>query len=206
MLRRLLPTLLVFALAAAPPAIAQSVSKDASRTPNGTYQLEPSHSQLLFSVIHLGLTNYFGRFDKLSGTLNFDANQPEKSAVSITVDTTSVDTPSSRLIEELKAPYTFDTAQFGTATFKSTSIVKTGDETGHVTGNLTIKNVTKPVTLDVTFNGGEQSPMTNNYALGFHATAVVKRSDYGLTTMPWSSFVSDDVQLVIEAMFQKPKD
>lgn len=206
MLRRLIPALLVFALAAAAPAVAQSVSKEASRAPNGAYQLEPSHSQILFSVVHLGLTDYYGRFDKLSGTLNFDASQPEKSAVSITIDTTSVDTPSSRLIEELKAPYTFDTAQFGTATFKSTAITKTGPDTGRITGDLTIKNITKPVTLDVTFNGGEQSPMNNNYALGFRATAVVKRSDYGLTTMPWASFVSDDVQLVIEAMFQKPKD
>jgi polyisoprenoid-binding protein YceI len=117
-----------------------------------------------------------------------------------------VDTPSTRLIEELKAPYAFDAAQFGTASFKSTAIVRTGPETGRITGDLTIKNITRPVTLDATFNGGEQNPMNNNYALGFHATASVKRSDFGLTTMPWSSFVSDDVQLLIEAMFQKPKD
>lgn len=197
--------LLIFALVVS-PAAAQSLSKEASRAPNGSYQLESNHTQLLFSVIHLGLTNYFGRFDKLSGTLNFDANQPEKSAVSITIDTTSVDTPSPRLIDELKAPYTFDTAQYATASFKSTSIVKTGPNTGRIMGDLTIKNITRPIVLDATFNGGEQNPMNNSYALGFHATASIKRSDFGLTAMPWSSFVSDDVQLVIEAMFQKPKE
>jgi polyisoprenoid-binding protein YceI len=206
MARSLVPALLALALAIAPPAAAQSLSKEASRAPNGSYQLEPNHSQLLFSVVHLGLTNYYGRFDKLSGTLSFDANQPEKSAVSISIDTTSVDTPSPRLSEELKAPYTFDTAQYGSASFKSTSIVRTGPDTGRITGDLTIKTVTKPVTLDATFNGGEQNPMNDNYALGFHAAASIKRSDFGLTAMPWSSFVSDDVQLVIEAMFQKPKD
>jgi polyisoprenoid-binding protein YceI len=203
-----LPALLALtlALAAAPSVSAQSVSKDAAHAPNGNYQLEANHSQLLFSILHLGLTNYYGRFNKLSGTLSFDANQPEKSTVSITIDTNSVDAPSTKLIQELKAPYTFDTAQFGSAMFKSTSIERTGPNTGRITGDLTIKNVTKPVTLDVTFNGGGQNPMNNNYALGFHATGEVKRGDYGLTTMPWSSFVGDDVQLIIEAMFQKPKD
>ncbi len=206
MTRLLVPAVLVLALAIVPPAAAQSVSKNASRAPNGSYQLEPNHSQLLFSVVHLGLTDYYGRFDTLSGTLNFDANQPERSAVSITVDMTSVDTPSTRLSEELKAPTAFNTAQFGTASFKSTAIVRTGPDTGRITGDLTIKNVTRPVTLDATFNGGGLNPMNNSYALGFHATASFKRSDFGLTTMPWSSFVSDDVQLLIEAMFQKPKE
>jgi polyisoprenoid-binding protein YceI len=198
--------ILAVALATAPSVSAQSVSKDAAHAPNGNYQLEPNHSQLLFSILHLGLTNYYGRFDKLSGTLNFDANQPEKSAVSITIDTNSADAPSAKLIQELKAPYTFDTTQFASATFKSTSIERTGPDTGRITGDLTIKNVTKPVTLDVTFNGGGQNPMNNNYALGFHATGEVKRSDFGLTTMPWASFVGDNVELIIEAMFQKPKD
>ena len=75
-----------------------------------------------------------------------------------------------------------------------------------MTGDLTIHGVTKPVTFDVTFNGGLPAPMGRAaYDIGFHATATIKRSDFGLDKMMWSSFVGDDVKLTIEAMFQQQK-
>ena len=203
---RLVTSLLVFLmLAAVSPGFAQSVSKDIARAPNGAYQMDTAHSQVLFSILHLGLTDYYGRFDKLTGTLNLDANQPERSAVTVTIDTSSIDVPSSRLVTDLKSVSTFDTAQFPSASFRSTSIVRTGPGTGRITGDLTIKNVTRPVVLEATFHGGESDPMNDTYAIGFHATATIRRSDFGLTTMPWSSFVGDDVGLIIEAMFQHEK-
>ena len=62
------------------------------------------------------------------------------------------------------------------------------------------------MTFDVTFNGGEASPMgPGTYLLGFHATATVKRSDFGLDKPVWSSLVGNDVKLTIEALFQKQK-
>ena len=187
-------------------AFGQSVSKDPGHAPKGAYQLETNHSQLLFSILHTGLTDYYGRFDKLSGTLNFDASQPEKSAVSITVDAASIDTPSERLVGELKGAQVFDAQQFPTATFKSTSVAVTGPGMGRITGDLTLRNITKPVTLDVTFSGGEQNPMSNAYSLGFKGTATIKRSDFGLTTMPWSPYVSDDVKLIVVALFNQEKN
>ena len=48
---------------------------DASQAPSGTYRLETAHSQVLFSIRHLGLTDYYGRFDKISGTLNFNSGR-----------------------------------------------------------------------------------------------------------------------------------
>jgi polyisoprenoid-binding protein YceI len=192
----------VLVLGLASPVLGQPVSRDIARAPNGAYQMETSHSQVLFSVLHIGLTNYYGRFDKLSGTMNLDANQPERSAVTVTIDTSSVDTPSSRTADELKSSSVFDIAQFPSATFRSTSIVRTGPNSGRIAGDLTIRNITKPVTLDVTFNGGEQNPLNDNYAIGFRATATIKRSDFGMTSAAWSSLVSDDVQIIIEAMFQ----
>lgn len=187
-------------------ALAQDVSKDTTYAPSGTYRLQPSHSQLIFSIRHLGLTDYYGRFDKVSGTLNFDANEPEKSATQVTIDMTSLDTPSERLNEELKSSSTFATDQFPTATFKSTSIQRTGPDTGQITGELTLKGVTKPVTLDVVFNGGEHDPLNSAFALGFHATATIKRTDFGLTGMVWESLVGSDVKLDIEAMFEQEKE
>jgi polyisoprenoid-binding protein YceI len=203
MLRRVAAVTLVLGLAV--PATAQSVSKDTSQAPSGTYNLDPSHSQLLFSIAHLGLTDYYGRFDRLSGTLNFDPRNPEKSGVAITVDTSSVDTPSGGVNDELRGTV-FGIRAFPTATFKSTSVTRTGPDTGRIDGNLTIKGVTRPDTLDVVFSGGEEDPLNGSYALGFKATATVKRTDFGLIGMEWEPLVGDDVNLIIDAMFERRKD
>jgi polyisoprenoid-binding protein YceI len=204
MLRPLFAILLVASLGSA--AFAADVSKDPAKAPSGTYKLETQHSLVLFSVLHTGLTDYYGRFDKLQGSLSFDGNTPEKSGTTITIDTTSVDTPSARLNDILRDTSVFSSTQFPTATFKSSSITRTGPDTGHIEGILTMKGVTKPVVLDVVFRGGGSNPVNGNYALGFHATTTIKRSDFGMTGAIWSPFVSDDVTLTIEAMFEQEKN
>jgi polyisoprenoid-binding protein YceI len=65
--------------------------------------------------------------------------------------------------------------------------------------------VTKPVILDVTFNGGGNVPLSSGYSLGFHASGIIRRSDFDLNHMIWSGFVSDDVRLTIEAEFDQQK-
>jgi len=186
-------------------AQAAGVSTDPKQAPAGAYQIEPRHTVVLFAIPHLGLTDYYGRFEKTSGTLNFTPGAPEKSAVSVTIDTSSVNVPNSELMGELASADVFDAAKFPQATFTSTSLERTGPASGKMTGDLTIHGVTKPVTFEVTFNGGAASPMGPGYNLGFHATAMIKRSDFGLDKMRWTGFVGDDVKLIIEALFQKQK-
>lgn len=192
-------------LVVAGPAPALS-SADPKQAPTGSYSLETRHSQVLFAIPHLGITDYYGRFDKLSGSLNFNSGAPEKSSVSITIDMTSIDTPSRELMGELMGAGVFNTAQFPTATFKSTSVTRTGTNTGTITGDLTLHGVTKPVTLEVTFGGVTADPFSGADDIGFHATTTVKRTDFGLTGMVWEQIVGDDVKLTIEAMFQHKKD
>jgi polyisoprenoid-binding protein YceI len=197
--------LMVLAFAFAPSG-AQSVSTDAKQAPTGRYALQGAHSPVLFSIFHAGTTNYYGRFDRVSGSLNYDSGEPEKSSVTIQIDMTSLDTPSATLNTELTGPTVFDATKYPSATFKSTSITRTGPATGKITGDLTIKNITKPVTLDVVFHGGALNPMSNAYAIGFSASTTIKRTDFGITGMRWEPLVGDDVKLVIEALFQHQKD
>jgi polyisoprenoid-binding protein YceI len=204
-MRRLAAVAASFVLAAQ-SAQALSVSTDPKQAPAGVYQIDPRHTQVLFAIPHFGITNYYGRFDKTSGTLNFNPNDPAASAVSVTLDTTSIDTPSQELTGELQSQPVFDTAHFPQATFKSTAAVRTGPNTGTVTGDLTIKGITKSVTFDVTYNGGLQSPIGNAFDIGFHGTATIKRSDFDMTSMMWAPIVGDDVQLTIEALFQQTKE
>lgn len=188
-------------LVGATPSPGQTVSKDPAQAPSGSYASDENHTQVLFSVRHLGLTDFHGRFDRISGTLAFDGKQPERSAVTITIDTASLDTANERLNNALKT--VFRAQQYPTMTFKSTSVTRTSADTGRINGMLTIKDVTKPVILDVTFNGGEKPPLGGGYSLGFHAIGVIRRSDFGLDKVFWSRFVSDEVALMIEAEFDQ---
>ena len=183
------------------PVASQTVSTDPAQAPGGTYSVNADHTQVLFSIRHLGLTDFHGRFDRASGTLSFDNKRPERSTVAITVDTASLDTTSQRLNNNLKT--IFRVQQYPAMIFKSTAVSRTGPDTGRIDGTLTIQDVTKPVTLEVTFYGGAKSPTGGAYSLGFHATGVIRRSDFGIDKMFWSRFVSNEVVLTIEAEFDK---
>jgi polyisoprenoid-binding protein YceI len=167
--------------------------------PKGVYKLDPDHTQIVFGIKHMGLSNFLGRFSKVTGTVNFDQMAPEQSVLNVEVDMRTIDTHVPELDSSLPNSV-FQADKFPVATFVSTAIKKTGDNTGTVTGNLTIAGVTKPETLTVTFNGGRGSgDAMQPYRIGFDATGSIKRSDFGLTGMIWSGFVADDVQLTIEA-------
>ena len=203
-MRSVLVTSLAF-LALAGPALAQS-STDPKRAPTGSYSMDVRHTQVLFAIPHLGITDYYGRFDKVTGNLNFNSGAPEKSSTSITVDMTSIDVPSHELVGELMGAGVFNTASFPTATFRSTSITKTGPTTGTITGDLTLHGVTKTVTLNATFGGITVDPFSGADDVGFHATTTLKRTDFGITGMVWEGLVADEVKLTIEAMFQHAKE
>jgi polyisoprenoid-binding protein YceI len=205
-MRRLISVAALALLFAATTASAQTVSTDPKQALAGAYQLETRHTQVLFAIPHFGITNYYGRFDKSSGSLDFNPADPARSSVSITIDTSSVDMMSPELMKTVQQAGIFDTGDFPEATFKSTSATRTGPNTGTVTGDLTIKNITKPVTFTVTYNGGLKSPLNNAYDIGFHGTATIKRSDYNMTNMIWSPMVGDEVQIIVEALFTQAKE
>jgi polyisoprenoid-binding protein YceI len=187
-------------------AQAANVSTDPKQAPAGTYQMETRHTQIVFAIKHQGITDYYGRFEKYSGSLTYNPGAPEKSAVSVTIDTSSANVMNSEVMAQLVGPAVFDAGKFPTATFVSKSIERTGPTTGRMTGELTLHGVTRPVVLDVTFNGGFAAAMGGpGYDIGFHATTTIKRSDFGLDKMMWTGFVSDEVKLTIEAMFVQAK-
>jgi polyisoprenoid-binding protein YceI len=200
MLRATTATLCMTLLAGS--AFAQ-VSQNPEKASPGAYQLEERHTQVLFAIKHLALTDFYGRFDKISGALTFDTRHPEASTISVTIDMSSIDTPNAELNGELKD--IFNVAQFPTATFKSTAIAVTGPTTGKITGDLTLNGITKPITLDATFSGSRENPMNGAAALGFSATAVVHRADFKLDQMMWSGAVGEDVSLIVNAMFEQKK-
>ena len=166
--------------------------------------IDNSHTNVLFGLSHMGFSQYYGRFNVITGTLEFDAKAPEKSKLDVKIDIASIDTNSAELEKKLVGADWFDAAKFPSATFVSTKVEKTSATKGKVTGDLTIHGVTKPVVLDVTFNGAGQNPIAAVPQLGFSATTQIKRSDFGVAQ--YVPMVGDEVTLTIESEFQLPAD
>ncbi|GBQ92485.1 hypothetical protein AA23498_1463 [Acetobacter nitrogenifigens DSM 23921 = NBRC 105050] len=191
---------LAIGLLAGNPASAQVVT-NATQIQSGVYDVEPGHTQVGFEVLHFGFTNYLGVFSNVSGTLNLDPKNPSASKLSVTIPVDSVQTTSAKLNDELKGDQWFDAAKFPNATFESTSVRLSGKNDAVVTGNLTLHGVTKPETLKVHFIGAGVNALDKKYTIGFEATGVIKRSDFGVKM--YVPYVSDDVHLRIAGAFER---
>jgi len=168
-----------------------------------TWKIDPAHSEVDFTIRHMGISNVHGRFGNINGTITLDDKDVTKSSVNATIDVTSVDTGVAQRDNHLKSPDFFDAAKFPSATFVSKSVTKSGD--GYtVVGDLTLHGVTKPVTLQLDAPGKEQLFMDGkSIHRGFSASTTLHRSDFGLT---WNgtlksgdAAIGDDVKLSIES-------
>ncbi len=143
------------------------------------YQIDFSHSHILFSVRHMMLSKTRGEFQKFSGTLDLDEANPAASKVDIEIDAASINTRDEKRDEHLRSADFFDVANYPNLTFKSTRVEVLGDTKGKLHGDLTIRGITKPVVLDVELTGRSKSPWgTEN--LGFEAHTKINRKDWGL--------------------------
>lgn len=161
-----------------------------------SYTFDKVHTQIFFSVSHLGFSFSTGSFTGFDGGFSFDRTKPENSAVNVTIDTGSLRLNDAKWEEHVTSEDFLNVAAFPSMTFKSTKVEKTGDNTGRITGDLTLLGVTKPVTLDVVFNKAAIHPYSKNYVAGFSAKAALNRSDFGMTYgLPG---IGDEVNITLE--------
>jgi len=146
-----------------------------------TWELDPSHTSVEFSVRHMMATTVKGQFEKVKGTLEFDDKDITKSTIEVTIDPASVNTHEPKRDAHLKSPDFFDVSKFPTATFKSTKVQKAGKNKLRVTGDLSLHGITKPVVLDVE---GPSQPYQTPFGTtvrGIHATGKIDRKDFQIT-------------------------
>ena len=198
------PALITLALLAAVPALAQMPTEqpgkaDVSRVTAGTYTVDSGHTQVLFTVNHLGFSEYTGQFVNPTGSLTLDPKNPSAAKVEIVLPMANISTTVPALDTHMKNADFFDVAKFPEGRFVSTA-VRVNGSTATITGNLTLKGVTRPVTLNARFIGAGPAPMgEKKLNIGFQATTSIKRSDFGISYgIP---MVSDKVDLVINAAF-----
>jgi polyisoprenoid-binding protein YceI len=173
-----------------------------------TYNVDKAHSEVLFSVRHMGVSRVTGRFNDFTGVVNGDPAKPGESSVEFTIKAASIDTNDAGRDKHLRSADFFDVEKFPELTFKSSKITAKGQNQFDVTGTLTMHGVAKEVTLPVTLAGPVKDPRGNE-KVGFEATAKLNRKDYGIT---WNRaldaggvVVSDEVQVTINLEAGKAK-
>jgi polyisoprenoid-binding protein YceI len=176
-----------------------------------TYTLDPNHSQVRFTWTHAGFSTPGAAFTHVTGTIQGNQDNPEKSSVDVTIPLSSLDAYVPALTEHLlNGKEWFKAREFPNITFKSTGIsdVNKDKRTFKLKGDLTVNGITKAVVLDARANIVGGHPFYDNApAAGFDATTTLKRSDYGMGAgVP---VVGDDLNVVItveaveSVMFEK---
>jgi polyisoprenoid-binding protein YceI len=174
-----------------------------------TWEIDPPHSTVEFSVRHMMVTTVKGQFQKVKGTVELDEKDATKSTVEVSIETASIDTREAKRDAHLKSPDFFDAAKFPALIFKSTKIEKAAKSKFKVTGDLTMHGVTKPVVLMVEGPSASIKDPYGRTVRGVMATGKLDRKDWG---MSWNKaldaggmVVSDEVKLEINAeLVEKP--
>jgi len=163
-----------------------------------TWTSDSAHSEVDFSIRHMGVSNIHGRIGKVAATLVYNEADVTKSTVTATIDVSTVDTGEPARDTHLKTDAFFDVAKFPAATFTSTSVTKNGNKLT-VAGNFTLHGVTKPIVLDVDGPSAPlENPMDHKLHSGFSASTTISRTAYGIGANFPAAIVGDDVKLTIE--------
>lgn len=174
-----------------------------------SYTVDGAHSTANFRIRHL-MSKVDGRFRDIAGTVTYDAEAPQSSAVEIVVQAASIDTGTQRRDDHLRSPDFFEVEKYPTLSFRSVAVEPVSPTSLRVTGDLTIKGVTKRVTVPVEILG--TMPYRGGEKAGFEAAFTINRKDYDVT---WNRAVDqggmllgDDVEVTIrlEADWQPPAE
>lgn len=178
-----------------------------ARVTAGHYTVDSGHTLVGWRVSHFSISDYFGIFGSVAGTLQLDPQNLAATRLDVTIPVTKVTVADAGLRDHMLRPGKdgakpdFFGPDMADARFVSTAVRRTGTLTADITGDLTLNGITRPVTLAAEFTGAGPHPMNKKLNIGFKARAAIKRSEFGLGYgVP---MVSDQVELDITAAFEK---
>ncbi len=168
-----------------------------------TYKIDTkgAHASIKFKIKHLGYSWLYGRFDKFDGTLMLDEKAPENSKIEVSIDTSSINSNHAERDKHLRGTDFLDVKKYPNATFKSTSVSVSGDNTGTIKGDLTLHGVTKSIEIPVTHIGGGDDPW-GGYRQGFSGSTTLTLKDYGIDFNLGPASTQVELILDIEAIKQ----
>ena len=169
----------------------------------GTWTLDPYHSEVGFTVRHLGISKVRGAFRELDAQLVVGPTLAE-SSITATIALASIDTGNADRDAHVLQPELLDAEKRPTLTFRSTTITDEGDGEYRLDGELTIGDATQPVTLQAELGGVESFPADGSIHAGFEATAELRRRDFGLGFGALGAMLGDVVKIELDLEFIEP--
>jgi len=175
------------------------MSATVTAVPTGTWNIDPKHSKVGFSVKHLGIANVRGEFEEFAGKL--EVNEDGQIVASGTVETTSVNTNETDRDNHLRSADFFDAEQYPQITYTSTSITAVDEDTFEIVGDLSLHGITKSITLKAEVTGTEEDPW-GNQRVGLEVTGQLNRGEYEMkfnqALGSGNVLVSDKVKLALD--------
>lgn len=173
-----------------------------------TWNIDPAHTDVLFSAKHMMVTTVRGKFHDVEGTLTLDEEHPTASTGTFTVRVASLNSGVEQRDGHLRSADFFDAASHPVATFTATRVEPKGGTDYAVTGDLTIRDTTRPVTFSVELLGF-YTGMDGTRRVGLHGTGKINREDFGLS---WNValesggwLVGKEVKLELDLAFELAK-
>jgi polyisoprenoid-binding protein YceI len=166
-----------------------------------TWQNDDPHSQLGFTVTHLGIADVSGTFNDFDVAVKSSKPDFSDASIELTAKTASIDTRVEARNNHLKSADFFDAEKYPTLTFKSTSLKKSGKNQYKLTGDLSLHGVTKPVTMNLLYKGTIENPMSKKPTAGFQVTGTIKRSDFNVGPGFPAPMISDEVRIKADGEF-----
>lgn len=146
-------------------------------TPLEEYEIDPGHTTIGFAVRHMGLAKVHGRFDKFSGEILYDPEEPTNSSVTLTIDAASVNSNHMRRDADVRGSRLLDVEQFPEISFVSSGISR-GEEGLEITGDLTLHGVTREVSFP--FELFPPADVGRGIRLAAEGRLSINRKDYGI--------------------------
>jgi polyisoprenoid-binding protein YceI len=168
-----------------------------------TWMNDDAHSQVQFTVTHLGIADVTGTFNDFDAKITNSKADFSDATFEFTAKVGSIDTRVEMRDNHLKSADFFDVAKYPTIDFKSTAVKKAGKNKYKVTGDLTIHGITKKLTLDLTYRGSAINAMNKKETTGFQVTGTIKRSDFELGNGFPAPMISNEVKIKVDGEFTK---
>ncbi|MEF9977515.1 MAG: YceI family protein [Thermomonas sp.] len=170
------------------------------------YAFDPVHTRVMFAIDHAGFSKAIGTVSGSEGSLYFDPADWTSARLDVVVPMSRLDLGDSGWTASVFAPRFLDVKRHPQAHFVASDLQRLVGDRGRACGQLTLRGVTRPLCLDIVLNKVGRHPLPPfRRTIGFSATAILKRSDYGMTN--WKSLVGEDVELRIEAeLFRRDGD
>lgn len=167
------------------------------------WENDKAHSQLQFTVTHLGLSDVSGFFHDFDVKIHAEQEDFSDARFELTAQVASLDTRVEARDNHLKSADFFDVETYPELTYKSTSIEKVGENQYKLTGDLEMHGIRKEVTMDLLYNGRLVDPETGTVTVGFQLTGTLNRSDFEIGTDFPVSLISDVVRIKADGEFIK---